>query len=568
MLIAHLALCLRIKVNLANTFFNKILAMKRLFTFLLTLLSILLASDLSGQSLRISRYIIATDTVMDGGDFRAISTDDAEQENEAIDALDDDDIDFGWEGEPQDQNILTCGLRFQRLGIPKGARIDSAYIIVNSHESKTTDDIANITIVGDATDDAETFTLDQLIDSRPRTNAEVRWIIDEEWGLWTYHRTPDLSGIIQELVNRDGWEAGKSIAFIMLGEDQGPSEVENAREFESFENIADPEDGGDGQNHPERVPELIVYYTVESAELSIPIIATGIIDDGGDTRAISSDDAEQENDEIEALDDDDIDFGWEGEPQDQNILTCGLRFQNVFIPNGAVIDSAFIEVNSHESKSEEDVANITIVGDATDDAETFTLDQLIDARPRTDAEVRWIIDEEWGLWTYHRTPDIKDIVQEIVDRDGWESGNSIAFVFLGEDQGPSEVENAREFESFENIADPEDGGDGQNHPERVPRLFVYFSSPNGTTSVDDIFMSDVKSLRAFPNPAEDFINIQLESDESAFIKIYDMQGRQWLNMSSSFGNQLQLNASRYPRGMYIITAEQSGSKYAQKVILR
>jgi hypothetical protein len=29
----------------------------------------------------------------------------------------------------------------------------------------------------------------------------------------------------------------------------------------------------------------------------------------------------------------------------------------------------------------------------------------------------------------------------------------------------SEDENARELESFENIADPEDGGDGQHHPE-------------------------------------------------------------------------------------------------------
>lgn len=57
------------------------------------------------------------------------------------------------------------------------------------------------------------------------------------------------------------------------------------------------------------------------------------------TFAASSDDAEQESDEIDALFDDDIDTGWEGAPKDFNILTCCLRFQNICIPKGARIKS-------------------------------------------------------------------------------------------------------------------------------------------------------------------------------------------------------------------------------------
>ena len=453
----------------------------RLQIFCLLGLFALSYSDAAAQSLRLNRYIMFTDTITDDEDGRifAASSDDAEQENDEIDTLFDDDIDAGWEGEPDDQNILTAGLRFRDIFIPKGATIDSAFIIVYSHEAKTAEDVANITIVGDATDDAQTFTEDALIDARPQTDASVSWIVDEPWGLWTPHSTPDLSPIVQEIINRDGWESGNSLAFILLGEDQGPSEVENAREFEAFENIADPEDGGDGQNHPERIPELVIYYSfnVESGFIEVPIVFTDTITDDEDGRifAASSDDAEQENDEIDTLFDDDIDAGWEGEPDDQNILTAGLRFQNLSIPAGAIIDSAFIEVFSHESKTAEDVARITIVAEATDDAQTFTEDALIDARTPTDASLLWVVDEPWGLWTPHRTPDLSEIVQEVVNRDGWSSGNSIAFILLGEDQGPSEVENAREFESYENIADPEDGGDGQNHPERVPRLLVYFS---------------------------------------------------------------------------------------------
>jgi len=284
--------------------------------------------------------------------------------------------------------------------------------------------------------------------------------------------------------------------------------------------------------------------------------------------AASSDDAEQENDEIDALYDDDIDAGWEGEPEDQNILTAGLRFREITIPQGAVIDSAFIIVTSHEAKTADDVANITIVGEATDDAQTFTDDMLIDARPQTSASIRWIVDEPWGLWTPHSTPDLSPIVQEIVDRPGWESGNSIAFILLGEDQGPSEVENAREFESFENIADPEDGGDGQNYPDRVPMLCVYYSSPNATTSVRTIFAPEVKELKVFPNPAQSgLVTIELETNDASIINIFNTNGQLLRTQRFDFGKQVQMNTGNLPTGVYYIQARQNDELYIQKLVI-
>ncbi len=526
----------------------------------------LIAGNLSAQSLRFSTRIIATDTITDEGVTFPASTDDAEQENDEIDSLTDDDIDAGWEGEPEDQNILTASMRFQNIWIPAGATIDSAYIIVYSHESKTTEDVANLTIVCDANPNAPTFTEDSLFTDRNRTNASIDWIVDEEWGLWTPHSTPDLSTLVQEVIDTDGWEAGNALAFIILGENQGPSEVENAREWESFENIADPEDGGDGQNHPERVPELVVFYSVQSAVVDQRIIATDTITDEGVTFPASSDDAEQENDEIDSLTDDDIDAGWEGEPDDQNILTAGMRFQNIWIPQGAVIDSAFIEVVSHESKTTEDVANLTIVCDANPNAPTFTEDSLFTDRNRTNASVEWIVDEEWGLWTPHRTPDLSALVQEVIDTDGWEAGNALAFIILGEDQGPSEVENAREWESFENIADPEDGGDGQNHPERVPRLLVYYSS-DMATSVFDVFQPSVEELTIYPNPAQHLLTIELESDEAAMINIFNLSGQLIRGVRTDYGRQLQLNIGDLNTGMYLIQARQGEKVYAQKLIV-
>ncbi|NJL75495.1 MAG: hypothetical protein HC892_11155 [Saprospiraceae bacterium] len=60
------------------------------------------------QNIKLQRAIMATDTITDDGVTFTASSDDAEQENDAIDALFDDDIDAGWEGEPDDQNIFNC----------------------------------------------------------------------------------------------------------------------------------------------------------------------------------------------------------------------------------------------------------------------------------------------------------------------------------------------------------------------------------------------------------------------------------------------------------------------------
>ena len=546
--------------------------MKQLLHYSWIVIVLLASSSLQAQSpaksLKIRRAIMVTDTIIDEQAKIAVSTDDAEQENDEIDALYDDDLDAGWEGAPEDRNVLTTGLRFRNLAIPKAARIDSAFIIVYSHEGKSKDDVARLTITADASDNAPTFTEDSLITARTRTAAKIRWEVKEVWGLWTPHRTPDLKAIIQEVVNRQGWNAGNAMAFIVQGEDQGPSEVENAREWESFENIADPGDGGDGQNHPERRPELLVYYSISGAKVETTIMITDTIVDEEAKLAVSSDDAEQENDEIDALFDDDLDAGWEGAPEDRNILTTGMRFRNILIPQGARIDSAYIVVYSHEGKSAEDVARLTITGDANDNAPTFTEDSLITARSRTSAKTLWEVKEQWGLWTPHQTPSLKAIVQELVNRPGWEAGNAMAFIFQGEDQGPSEVENAREWESYENIADPGDGGDGQNHPERVPRLVVYYSSADQSTSTRTAFDASVKALKVFPNPSKaGEITLEFDATGASTIRLYSAKGQLIKTQRNDYGKQIRFQTGNLSTGVYYIQANQGQDSYVQKLVI-
>ncbi len=511
-----------------------------------------------------------TDT-LDNGQVVTINTssDDAEQENDAMDSLYDDDLDAGWEGDPEKQNVLITGLRFQGVQVPAGANIDSAFLVFSSHEGKSAEDVANLTIVGEASGNPATYSYDGLISDRPETTASVRWIVDTEWELWQSYRTPDIKSVIQEIVDRADYQFGNSLALMLKGENQGPSDFDNAREMESFENIADPEDGGDGQNHPERVPELVIYYTFESQVLEIPIRQNGtpITDtlDNGQviTLQTSSDDAEQENDAMDSLYDDDLDAGWEGDPEKQNVLTAGLRFTDVTIPRGMTIDSAYIQVYSHEGKSADDVAIITIVGEAADQAETYSYDALITDRPETAASVTWTVNEEWGLWMPYRTPELKSIIQEIVNREGWQSGNSLALMLKGENQGPSDFDNARELESFENISDPEDGGDGQNHPERVPRLIIYYSAPSAINE------NPLRGqLTLYPNPSNGSeVTLKLQDDSPAKIRIYNQMGSLVLSTQTSGQSSLPIKADFLSNGMYLIQVEQGKASYQSKLII-
>ena len=116
------------------------------------------------------------------------------------------------------------GLRFSGLNIPKGATITKAYIQFRSDQDYTNRTPTRLFFTAEASAKAQTFVHQSVggISSRPkvRTSA-VRW----DPGLWGYEgvageseRSPDLSEIVQELVNYPDWDAGNNaIAFIVSG---------------------------------------------------------------------------------------------------------------------------------------------------------------------------------------------------------------------------------------------------------------------------------------------------------------------------------------------------------------
>lgn len=112
----------------------------------------------------------------------------------------------------------------------------------------------------------------------------------------------------------------------------------------------------------------------------------------------------------------------------------GLRFPAVSIPAGASILSASIDFRARSTES--DPTQLTIFAENTGDALPYpaaspTLDEL-SARARTAAQVVWDV-PPWSLGDRgpaQTTPDLTPLVQEVLGRGDWQSGNAMAFLFF------------------------------------------------------------------------------------------------------------------------------------------
>ena len=111
----------------------------------------------------------------------------------------------------------------------------------------------------------------------------------------------------------------------------------------------------------------------------------------------------------------------------------GLRFQNVILPQGAVVTNAYIEFKAQSTES--NAVTLKIVGQDSDNPGQFD-DSYGDItstakRPETFASVSWTP----GAWTdgnLYQTSNLASIVQEIAGRPGWTSGNAMVFKIIYE----------------------------------------------------------------------------------------------------------------------------------------
>ena len=115
------------------------------------------------------------------------------------------------------------------------------------------------------------------------------------------------------------------------------------------------------------------------------------------------------------------------------VQTVGMRFTGVAVPTGATVTNAYVQFQVDEVST--NATNVTVVGQAADNAAAFTTaTRNVSSRARTTAAVGWA-PAPWptvgARGADQRTPNLASVVQEIVARPGWASGNALALVVTG-----------------------------------------------------------------------------------------------------------------------------------------
>jgi len=113
-----------------------------------------------------------------------------------------------------------------------------------------------------------------------------------------------------------------------------------------------------------------------------------------------------------------------------NIDHCFIRFPGVVIPQGVTITSAHIDFSGINYAAIGDLyTDIDIYFEDSDDAIAPTSGAEFDVLTLTTATVVWSDPSGEKTFEIKTTPSLVAIVQEIVDRVGWVSGNAMMAVF-------------------------------------------------------------------------------------------------------------------------------------------
>lgn len=328
------------------------------------------------------------------------AADDAEQSASGAVTLDSTDLEIVRDDATSSGNQII-GLRFNGLPIPQGAIITNATLQFTADEAQG--EATTLAIAIEAADHAAPFaeTANNL-GARSLAPLTVPWS-PAAWNIVgesnAAQRTPNLAGLVQEVISRPGWNAGNALAFLISG---------------TGHRTADAADKSGG--FPAR---LTIGYSSPTPLFTV----TATVSSG-------TNDAEQAVSGVVTLNSSDLELVNDGAAGDQVV---GLRFDNLALPPGALIASASIQFTADEAQNE--ATALTLRAQAADFAPGFTVAaNNLSARPLTAASIAWS-PAAWNTagerGPLQRTPDLSALVREVIARPGWTSGGAMAFLITG-----------------------------------------------------------------------------------------------------------------------------------------
>lgn len=297
-------------------------------------------------------------------------------------------------------SVQTIGLRFAELDIPQGVTITSASLEFTAAGSNS--DAATFNIEAETVDNSAEFSTSSNDITGRSTTSQVAWTPAAWTAGETYSTSDDgvdLAPLIQEIVDRTGWCGGNALTLILTGSGQ--------RSAVSY-------DGSSSE-----APVLKVEYD----ETTIPASPGGCVSSEQSYRiGTSSDDVEHRisNGDL-STNGSRLTLGYDS----SNLQAVGLRFSNIQVAQGSTIGSAYLEFKADGSDSGS--ASFTIYAEDADNPSTYDYSR----KPNNLSTIGTTVSWSPGSWNDNGTytsPDISSIIQAIVNRGGWNSGNAISII--------------------------------------------------------------------------------------------------------------------------------------------
>ena len=272
------------------------------------------------------------------------------------------------------------GIHFSGITIPNSATIDSATLDLYSY-TITDSNTANITIYGEGIDDSLPFDSANATDisTRSLTTSSVGWSnVPANSTAGVKVTSPDLSPIVQEIVNRSGWSSGNALSLII-------PQAQGTRRYYSFDGAA-----GDSSLYS----TLNVNYTYVATPAEDKITAYHYT-----------------NVQI---------------PQGASITSATLTFNTTSSASG---DGAVWTIQADDSDNSAAITSTN--GDLSSRSRTSTQVRWILPDFTSGQTYTTCTDGSCDNGSGSSVSDITSVIQEVVNRSGWCGGNDLTFLITG-----------------------------------------------------------------------------------------------------------------------------------------
>src|SRR6218665_245930 len=246
----------------------------------------------------------------------------------------------------------------------------------------------------------------------------------------------------------------------------------------------------------------------------------------------------------------DLELGEESANADPQLV--GMRFTNITIPANASIINAYIQFAVDATAKNTDPCVLTVHAEDNANPATFSDNAFsLSSRSLMASNVTWNVSgSSWATvgsaGPEQRTSDIKTLVQALVNKAGWASGNAMAFYIKGT--------GTREVESYDGDA------------PKAPMLVVQYNTATGISELHEKLQ-----VSAYPNPFKNSFNlsVELHTASALNVSVYDLTGKiveEKTVENAGIGTFRYTSGKQLTPGMYFVKVQAGSKQQTIKII--